>query len=158
MHSRFTLLFLGVIGTLISGCFSEKAIEFRSVEHLRPENIGKETLLSMDVVIYNPNNWGCTVEETDAEFFIDGKRAGNTVLRTPTRLPANAEATIPCTVKTSITDLIKLVPAGLGALLTGKELESTTRGTVKVRKFIFTKRISFEVKQPIDRKLLNGLR
>lgn len=157
MRSSLPLATLILSMLLLSGCFTEKAIEFKSIRELRPETVGKETILTMEVVFYNPNNWGCTVQHTTADLLIDGKKIGTTTQLTSVRLPAKSETVIPCAFKTSLPELLKLAPTGIGALLGINEPMATTKGTAKVRKFIFTKRIPFEVKQPIDRKFLQRL-
>lgn len=157
MRHSFPIVSLFLFVLLLSGCFTEKAVEFKSIRQLRPETIGKETILTMEVVFYNPNNWGCTVQQTTADLLIDGKKIGTTTQLSPVRLPAKTETIIPCSFKTSLPELLKLAPSGLGALLGINEPVATTKGTAKIRKFIFTKRIPFEVKQPIDRKFLQRL-
>ena len=154
---RFRILLLGILPLIFVGCISQKDIEFRGIRHLRPETIGKETQFSMEVVVYNPNNWGFVVETTTANFLINGKKIGSSELLSSFRMPSKTEMIIPVVVKSSLSDLVRLIPSGLEAVLTGKEMIASTTGTVKAKKFIFHKTIPFEVSQPLDRQLINSI-
>ena len=156
MNRKLPVCFL-VASLLLTSCLTERQVQILEIGNFSADKIGKETVISMELLVDNPNNWGCTVEATEAELLLDDRKIGSVQLKHSFRLRADTSIRIPCSMTSSMTELSRLLPAGISLLFGNTPVIATTKGTVTVRKLIFRKRYPFELKQKLDKKFLKEL-
>jgi LEA14-like dessication related protein len=152
---RFFLLLFIVVS--LTSCFTGKAIEYQKIKNLRPDKIGKESVLVMDVEFLNPNNWGCTLESMTSEIRFDNRLLGSCELTAPVQLKPTSTQIWPCKLNVSVVQVIKSLPSGLGIIFGDQKIKANIKGTLHVRKWIFRKEYPFDIDQLVDGQWLKNL-
>lgn len=132
MKPRLALLLLFLIPSLIlSSCREPKDLEFRDFKNLKVENLGfNSATLLVDLVYYNPNNFGLELNRTDLDIFVDSLYLGHSRQDIQVHIPSRKEFTIPLKVDLDMKNLLK---NGINAFL-NKEVDVKVLGKVKVGK------------------------
>ncbi len=127
--SLFTCVSLLTILPL--SCSTPKALEYRDFKNFTVEKLGFSTsAVKMDMVYYNPNNYGLQLKRTDLDIFINDVYMGHTSQEYQITIPAKEEFSIP--VKMDV-DMKNLFKNGLNVLLRNEVMVKVT-GSVKVGK------------------------
>ena len=80
----------------MSSCRNIKDLEFRDYENMRLENLGfSSTRLLVDLIYYNPNNFGMQLNNTDLDIFINDKLLGHSSQDLQVSIPRRKEFTLP---------------------------------------------------------------
>lgn len=156
LHMRRLLVVLYLLTSLTS-CFTGKPVEYRKIQGLRPEKIGKESVLLLDVEFFNPNKWGCTLEGMTSEIRFDNRLLGSCELTQPVRIMSNSTQLWPCKLNVSLMQVVKSLPSGLGIILGDQKVKANIKGTLHVKKWIFKKDYPFDVDQLVDGQWLKNL-
>ncbi|HOZ83609.1 MAG: LEA type 2 family protein [Bacteroidia bacterium] len=136
---------LAVVMLTSSSCLNLKMPQVTGVSKLRLSDITKDTRIQFDVGIRNPNTFGVTLKSMKAELFLaDSSIAGIGVDR-KTRLAANQQVDMPFSVQPKLTALPQLGILGITQLFKKDNKKISLRGELKVRKFIFTKKVKFSI-------------
>lgn len=127
-----TILHISVfIICILSSCRAPKDLEFREFKNLKVENLGfSNANLSLDLVYYNPNNFGLQLTSTDFDIFIDTTRLGHSLQDVQVAIPKRDVFVVPLKVDLDMKNLLK---NGITALL-NKEVKVKVLGKVKVGK------------------------
>ena len=127
-----TILHISVfIICTLSSCRAPKDLEFREFKNLKVENLGfSNANLSLDLVYYNPNNFGLQLTSTDFDIFIDTTRLGHSLQDVQVAIPKRDVFVVPLKVDLDMKNLLK---NGITALL-NKEVKVKVLGKVKVGK------------------------
>jgi LEA14-like dessication related protein len=116
MRSIFkTLGFAGIcLITFMTSCREPKDLEFRSFKNISIENIGFSAAnLNVDVLFYNPNNFGLELNRTDLDIFIDSAYLGHSSQDLQIKVPSRDEFSIPMKVQLDMKNLLKNSLSGL---------------------------------------------
>ncbi|MCW3114890.1 MAG: type 2 family protein [Segetibacter sp.] len=133
-------------------CFSCKkpaAFDYRNVKNIRVESLGLNTSkLSMDLVYFNPNNFGVNLKNVDCDLYLDSNYLGKFVLDTMMHIPKSSEFTLPASMQVNMKGLFK----NSLSILFNKEVTIGAKGTTRVGKggFYVTVPFSYEGKQKIN--------
>ena len=91
-----------ILSTLLAGsllfirCKEVKDPEFRSVENLGIRSLGlTRATIGFDVTYFNPNHFGVTVKEAEADIYLDSTYLGKFVQDSAVRVMKEAEFSIP---------------------------------------------------------------
>ena len=142
---RAITFILAVVVLTSSGCLNLKMPQVTGISKLRLSDITKDTRIQFDVGIRNPNTFGVTLKSMKAELFLaDSSIAGIGVDR-KTRLAANQQVDMPFSVQPKLTALPQLGILGITQLFKKDNKKISLRGELKVRKFIFTKKVKFSI-------------
>ena len=126
----FFFFFFSII-VFMSSCRNIKDLEFRDYENMRLENLGfSSTRLLVDLIYYNPNNFGMQLNNTDLDIFINDKLLGHSSQDLQVSIPRRKEFTLPMVVDIDMKNLLK---NGLTAF-TNKEVNVRLIGKIKVGK------------------------
>src|ERR1700712_1210966 len=80
----------------LSSCGTPKDLEFREFKNLAVENIGfSGANLKVDVVYYNPNNFGLELNRTDIDIFVDSTFLGHSSQELQVKIPRRQDFSIP---------------------------------------------------------------
>ncbi len=84
----------------------------------------------MELIYYNPNNFGLQLKRTDLDIFIDGNYLGQTSQEFQVSIPKRADFAIPLTIKVDMKNVFKNAISSLF----GQEVLVRITGKVKVGK------------------------
>jgi len=120
------LLFL-----LMSSCREPKELEYRDFTNLGSEKLGFTTsIITVDIIYYNPNNFGLELKRTDLDIFIDNNYLGHTGQDYQIHIPKRGEFTLPLKIEVDMKNAYKnALPA-----LFGQEVMVKVTGKVKLGK------------------------
>src|ERR1700712_2388209 len=80
----------------MTSCREPKDLEFREFKNLAVDNIGFSGAdLKVDVVYYNPNNFGLELNRTDIDIFVDSTFLGHSSQELQVKIPRRQDFSIP---------------------------------------------------------------
>lgn len=131
MKFRYTPLFLFSFIIIMTSCRSPKDLEFREYKNITIDKVGfAGATLKMDLVYYNPNNFGLQLNRTDLDLFVDSTFLGHSSQDVQVAIPKRDIFTIPLKVDLDMKNLLK---NGLTSLF-NKDINIRLLGKVKVGK------------------------
>jgi LEA14-like dessication related protein len=148
MPSKHTPLLFTFLALLIfmTSCREPKELEYRDFKNLSSEKLGfSSSTFSIDLVYYNPNNFGLDLKRTDLDIYIDNNYLGHTTQDFQIHIPKRAEFSIPLKISVDMKNAYKnALPT-----LFGKEVVVKVTGSVKVGKANVYKsfKVDYEGKQ-----------
>lgn len=112
-------------------CQAPKELVYRDFKNINIEKLGFDiTRLRVDLIYYNPNNFGLQLKSTDFDIFIDNNFLGHSSQEYQINIPKRGEFTLPITVDVDMKNLLK---NSLGTLF-NKEVLVRVVGKVKLGK------------------------
>lgn len=138
-----------ILTLLLVSCGTLKELEYRNFQNFAIERVGfSATTIKMDLVYYNPNNFGLQLKSTDLDVFIDNNYLGHTVQEHLISIPNRAEFSVPIKIDVDMKNLLK---NGISTLLSNEVTVKVT-GSVKVGKANLFKAfpVNYEGKQKFD--------
>jgi LEA14-like dessication related protein len=126
----YPILFLSVT-FFATSCQAPKELVYRDFKNLKVEKVGfAATTLKVDLVYYNPNNFGLQLKYTDLDIYVDNNFLGHSSQDYQITIPKLAEFTMPMAIEVDMKNMLK---NALPSLL-GKEVLVKITGTVKLGK------------------------
>jgi LEA14-like dessication related protein len=131
LHRSPSLLIVLIMLLFLSSCREPRELEYRDFKNLSTENLGfSSSTIKVDLVYYNPNNFGLQLKRTDLDVFINGNLLGHTAQDYQISIPRRGEFTLPLKIDVDMKNAYKnAFPA-----LFGKEVMVKITGKVKVGK------------------------
>ena len=116
---------------LMTSCHEPKELEYRDFKNISSEKLGFSTsTFKIDLVYYNPNNFGLQLKRTDLDVYIDSNYLGHTAQDYQINIPRKGEFTLPLSIEVDMKNAYKnAVPA-----LFGKEVLVRVIGKVMLGK------------------------
>lgn len=103
---RILITIFAIIG--IASCRSPKDLVFREFNNLKVDNLGfSNAHLTLNLVYYNPNNFGMELNRTDFDIFIDSTLLGHSLQEIQVAIPKRDIFTIPLKVDLDMKNLLK---------------------------------------------------
>ncbi|MEO6230354.1 MAG: LEA type 2 family protein [Ferruginibacter sp.] len=128
---RHLLLLILLLPLLLISCAVPKELEYRDFKNFTIDKIGfSSSAIKMDLVYYNPNNFGLQLQRTDLDIFIDNNYLGHTIQELQITIPKRAEFYIPVKIDVDMKNLLK---NGFITLVNNEVIIKVT-GSVKVGK------------------------
>jgi len=122
------LLFVPLIFT---SCGPPKALEYREFRNFTIEKIGyTNTSVKMDIVYFNPNNYGLQLKRTDLDVYVNDIYLGHTSQEYQITIPRKDEFSVPVIIDVDMKNLFK---NGLNTIFKSEVMVKLT-GSVKVGK------------------------
>lgn len=112
-------------------CSSPKMLEYKEYKNFKVNSAGfTSSKISLDLVYYNPNNFGLQLRKVDMDIFIDNNLLGHTLLDTLIQIPRKNTFTLPISVDVDMHNIFK------NSLITlmGKEVTVKAIGRLKIGK------------------------
>lgn len=148
MNSKFLpcsiVIFIVIFFT--PSCQAPKELEYRDFKNLKVEKLSfGASSLKLDVIYYNPNNFGLQLKYTDLDVFIDGNYLGHSAQDYQITIQRLAEFTLPLQINLDMQNLLKnVLPTFLGKEVTVKITGKVKLGKANVYK---TFPVNYEGKQ-----------
>lgn len=131
---------------LLISCSAPKELEYRDFRNFTIDKIGfSATAIKMDLIYYNPNNFGLELKSTDLDIFIDNNYLGHTIQEQFVSIPKREEFSVPIKIDVDMKNFLKNSFVGL----LSNEVTVKVTGSVKVGKGSFFKSfpVNYEGKQ-----------
>jgi Late embryogenesis abundant protein len=149
MQDRFiTPLLFPIICTLLimTSCRAPKELEYRSFKNFSSEKLGfSSSIFKVDLIYFNPNNFGLELKRTDLDIYIDNNYLGHTQQDYQIHIPRKSEFTLPIKVEVDMKNAYKnAFPALLGKEVLVKIVGKVKLGKANVYK---TFNVNYESKQ-----------
>jgi len=131
---------------LMPSCQAPKELEYRDFKNLKVEKLSfGASSLKLDVIYYNPNNFGLQLKYTDLDVFIDGNYLGHSSQDYQITIQRLSEFTLPLQINLDMQNLLKnVLPTFLGKEVTVKITGKVKLGKANVYK---TFPVNYEGKQ-----------
>jgi LEA14-like dessication related protein len=132
MNARLSpSLFILLCCILFLGCREPKELEYRDFKNLQTEKLGfSSSTIKLDLIYFNPNNFGLELKRTDLDIFINGNYLGHTAQEHQIHIPKKGEFSLPLTIEVDMKNAYKnALPA-----LFGQEVLIKVTGKVKLGK------------------------
>ena len=114
-----------------TSCQAPKDLVYRDFKNLKLEKVGfAATTLKVDLVYYNPNNFGLQLKYTDLDIYVNSNYLGHSSQDYQITIPRLAEFTMPLAIEVDMKNLLK----NAFPTLLGKEVLIKVTGTVKLGK------------------------
>jgi LEA14-like dessication related protein len=146
MKLKTLLPFLSL--TIVFGCAKVKDPEFRRLDHFRVKSLGiQETRIGFNVTYFNPNNFGVTVKETQADIYLDSVYLGKFLQDSTISVSKNSEFSIPLSGAVSMKTALQMNFQDLG----NRDILLKADGSAKVGKagIFVTKAIHYQGKHKL---------
>lgn len=128
--SHFKLLFVLAV-LFMSSCRTPQDLVFRDFNNLALNKLGfSASILKVDLIYYNPNNFGMELKRTELDIYVDSTFLGHSSQELQVAIPKRDVFTIPLKVDLDMKNLFK---NGLTSLF-NKTVNVRAVGTIKVGK------------------------
>ena len=125
--TRFSLITIFIIFS----CSSPKELEYQSFHNFSIQNLGfNSSSVSLDIIYYNPNNFGMQLRNSDLDIYIDGGMLGHSSFDTLIRIPRRDTFTLPVKFDVNMANIYK----NAWGALTGKEVTVKLTGKIRIGK------------------------
>ena len=115
----------------LTSCHEPKSLEFKEFNNLKVDKLSfAGAALTVDLVYYNPNNFGLQLNRTDLDVFVDSTFLGHSSQDIQVNIPKRDIFTIPLKLDLDVKNLLK---NGITSLL-NKNVAVRVLGSVKVGK------------------------
>ncbi|MFT3679713.1 MAG: LEA type 2 family protein [Ferruginibacter sp.] len=126
-----SLLLLLFLTFLLAGCSTPKELEYRDFKNFSIQKLGfAATNVRMDLVYYNPNNFGLQLKQADLDIYINNYYLGHTLQEYQVTIPRKLDFNLPITMEVDMKNLLK---NGLTVFF-NKEVMLKVVGKIKVGK------------------------
>jgi LEA14-like dessication related protein len=148
MINRYLLLpcLLVVSILLLPSCRAPKELEYKDFKDFSVEKLGfSSSAVKMNIVYYNPNNFGLQLKRTDLDIYIDGTYLGHTSQEYQVDIPKRKDFQIPVKIDVDMKNLFK----NAFNTLFSKEVVVKVTGRIKLGKanVFFSMPVNYEGKQ-----------
>lgn len=125
------LLLCLILVTLAWACKKPQGFDYRDIRNFKVEKLGfDKSTVSMDLVYYNPNNFGVQLRKVDCDVYINEKYLGKYLLDTIMAIPKKSEFTLPSRMQVDMKNVFK----NTVSVLFSKEVLVKVKGTTRVGK------------------------
>ncbi len=131
--NRLFALLLPILMMLLAtqSCKKPQGFEYRDLKNVKVQQLGfDKTNLSIDLVYFNPNNFGVDLKRVDCEVYIDKNYLGTYKLDTTMHIDKRSEFTLPSTMAVNTQGIFK----NALTVLLSNEVLVTVKGTTRVGK------------------------
>ena len=128
----------------LTSCTYEN-VDVEDITNVKIQKLDKKGIsFSAMLRVNNPNAYKIKITSTDADLFLDGRKAGKAKLENNVVIPANFNDVIEAKVRTDFEGgSLKLIPIILGAAVS-KSVNLQAKGTIKARSFIIGQKFDFD--------------
>jgi LEA14-like dessication related protein len=130
-HMKRIFILFFILSGIIFSCKKPQSFDYKGMKNFKIDKLGFDySTISMDLIYFNPNNFGVDLKQVDCDVYLDNRFAGKYLLDTSLHINKNAEFSLPSKLDV---DMQKLFKNSL-SLLINKEVLVTLKGTTKIGK------------------------
>lgn len=130
-HRSIAHLLILLGGFFMSSCRAPQELVFRDFNNLSLDKMGfSASTLKVDLIYYNPNNFGMELKRTELDIYVDSTFLGHSSQELQVAIPKRDVFTIPLKVDLDMKNIFK---NGLTSLF-NKTVSVRAVGTIKVGK------------------------
>lgn len=130
-HRSTTLILILLAVFFMSSCRAPQDLVFRDFNNLSLDKMGfSASTLKVDLIYYNPNNFGMELKRTELDIYVDSTFLGHSSQELQVAIPKRDVFTIPLKVDLDMKNIFK---NGLTSLF-NKTVSVRAVGTIKVGK------------------------
>lgn len=134
LKSTTTLINFVCIMAILSACQKPKDLVFKDYKNLTIENVTfANAAMKVDLIYYNPNNFGLQVNRTDLDIFVDGTFLGHSAQDVQVTVPKRGEFVLPLKIDLDVKNLLKNGVSGVTSLF-NKNVAVRFLGSIKLGK------------------------
>lgn len=112
-------------------CKKPQSFDYRDLRNFKVNNLGfDKSKVSMDLVYYNPNNFGVNLKNVNCDIYLDNNYVGKFMLDTLMHIPKNAEFVLPASMDVDMRNIFK----NTFNVLFSKEVLIGAKGTTRIGK------------------------
>ncbi len=127
MRFWFCLIFI----LLLFSCKKPQGFDYRGMNNFKIDSLGFEhSTISMNLVYFNPNNFGVDLKHVDCDIFVNKNLLGKYVLDTSMHIARQSEFSLPSRVQVDMRNIYK---NSLNALF-NQEIQVDVKGVTRVGK------------------------
>lgn len=128
---RSATLLLVSLALLFSACKKPQGFDYRDLRNFKVNNWGfDKSTISMDLVYFNPNNFGVDLRKVDCDIYVDNNYVGKFMLDTMMRIDKRSEFTLPAKMDVDMRNIFK----NTLNVLFSKEILLAAKGSTRVGK------------------------
>jgi LEA14-like dessication related protein len=128
---HYPTVFIAAVVLFLSSCQKPKDLVFKEFKNLKVDKLSfAGAALNVDLVYYNPNNFGLQLSRTDLDIFVDSTFLGHSSQNIQVAVPRRDNFTIPLKVDLDVKNLLK---NGVTSLF-NKNVKVRVLGSVKLGK------------------------
>ena len=128
---RLLLAFALSAVILFTSCKKPQGFDYRDIKNFKINSWGFDrSAVSMDLVYYNPNNFGVDLKNVDCDIYLDNNFVGKFLLDTIMHIPRNAEFSLPAKMDVDMKNIFR---NSLNVLLS-REVLVGAKGSTRVGK------------------------
>ncbi len=106
IYKKAVIYFL--LSLLLFSCSTPKELEYRDFKNFSIGRAGfSSTAIKMDLIYFNPNNFGLQLNQTDLDIFINDNYLGHTMQQYQVNIPRKEEFSIPIAMEVDMKNLLK---------------------------------------------------
>lgn len=125
-----TCLFCLLLGFL-TACQTPKGFDYRDVKNIKIEKLDYDkSTLSLELVYFNPNNFGVDLKKVDCDVYINSNYLGKYQLDTIMHIDKKSEFSLPSKMNLDMKDIFK----NALTVFLNKEVLVTVKGSTRVGK------------------------
>jgi LEA14-like dessication related protein len=126
-----TFFLITLVTFLVISCKKPQGFDYRDVRNVKVNKLGFDTTtLMMDLVYFNPNNFGVTLKNVDCDIFINKNYLGHYKLDTVMKIEKKSEFSLPSRLNINMKNIYK----NALSLVFNKEIELNVKGSSRVSK------------------------
>jgi LEA14-like dessication related protein len=129
MRIRKTGWYTLFVLVVLSACRPKHEVELRKITNIEVDAT-TEPMLRANALLYNPNNIRMTLKRIDMDVYVDDKKAALIHQQLKTKIPAQAEFTVPLEVTLNLKELGFLDT--VFAVLGGKKMKIRYKGSLRL--------------------------
>ena len=115
----------------VFSCSSPKELEYQTFHNFSVQKLGfNNSTVSLDIVYYNPNNFGMQLRNSDLDIYIDGGMLGHSSCDTLIRIPRRDTFNLPVKFDVNMQNIYR----NAFSALTGKEVTVKLTGKIRIGK------------------------
>lgn len=116
---------------LAVSCKKPQGFDYRDIKNFKVGTLGfDKSAISMDLVYFNPNNFGVDLKHVDCDIYLDNNYVGKFLLDTVMHIARNSEFSLPARMEVDMRNILK----NSMNVLFSKEVLVGAKGTTRVGK------------------------
>lgn len=117
-----------ILFAFIVSCKKPESFEYRDLKNFKVDSLGFEkSAVSMDLVYFNPNNFGVDLKEIDCDVYVEHNYLGKYILDTTMHIAKKSEFSVPSHMQVDMRNIFKNTVTSFFASDLLLEVKGTTR-------------------------------